>query len=84
MESLPPEAREQFAKNGYKEVPAREGVEREDGVLHELWRHMRLRKYGPAGEQLNDEQLELLEQEPGVSQFEVEAETERGESREAK
>ncbi len=32
---------------------------------------MRLEKYGPASERLNDEQLELLEQEPGVGQREV-------------
>jgi hypothetical protein len=32
---------------------------------------------GPAGEQLSDEQLELLEREPGVSSAEVEAESER-------
>jgi transposase len=36
-----------------------------------------LEKYGPAGEQLSDEQLELLEREPGVSSAEVEAESER-------
>jgi transposase len=38
---------------------------------------MRVEKYGPASERLSDEQLELLEQEPGVSQAEVQAESER-------
>ena len=46
-------------------------------VLEERWRlHLRA-KYGPASEKLNDAQLELLEQEPGVSHAEVEAESER-------
>lgn len=39
---------------------------------------MRVEKYGPAGERLIDEQLELLEQQPGVSEAEVKAESERG------
>jgi hypothetical protein len=34
-----------------------------------------LERYGPAGEKLSDEQLELLEREPGVSSPEVEAES---------
>jgi transposase len=37
----------------------------------------RIEKYGPASEKLSDEQLALLELEPGVSQAEVEAESER-------
>jgi transposase len=45
--------------------------------LRELRRLDLLEKYGPAGEQLSDEQLELLEREPGVSSAEVEAESER-------
>jgi len=36
---------------------------------------------GPGSEKLSNLQLELLEQEPGVSQAEVEAEGERGISR---
>jgi hypothetical protein len=40
-----------------------------------------LEKYGPAGEQLSDEQLELLEREPDVSSAEVEAESERAQLR---
>ena len=38
---------------------------------------MRVEKYGPASERLSDQQLELLEQEPGVSEAEVQAESER-------
>jgi len=45
--------------------------------LRELRRLDLLEKYGPAGEKLSDEQLELLEREPGVSSAEVEAESER-------
>lgn len=46
-------------------------------MLEERWRLHLLAKYGPASERLNDAQLELLEQEPGVSHAEVEAESER-------
>ena len=45
--------------------------------LRELLRLARIEKYGPASEKLSDEQLALLELEPGVSQTEVEAESER-------
>jgi transposase len=45
--------------------------------LRELRRLDLLEKYGPAGEKLSDEQLELLELEPGVSRAELEAESER-------
>jgi transposase len=46
-------------------------------VLEERLRLQLIAKYGPASEKLNDAQLELLEQEPGVSHTEVEAESER-------
>ncbi len=52
-------------------------LETENRILRELRRLDLLEKYGPAGEQLSDEQLELLEREPGVSSAEVEAESER-------
>jgi len=45
--------------------------------LRELRRMDLLEKYGPAGEQLSDEQLELLEREAGVSSAEVQAESDR-------
>ena len=37
----------------------------------------RIKKYGPASEKLSDAQLDLLDQEPGVSNVEVQAESER-------
>ncbi|MGH9343913.1 MAG: IS66 family transposase [Terriglobia bacterium] len=46
-------------------------------VLEQRLRLQLLAKYGPASEKLNDAQLRLLELEPGVSQREVEAESER-------
>ncbi len=46
-------------------------------LLEERLRLQRIQKYGPASEKLNDAQLELLEQEPGVSKVEVVAESER-------
>jgi transposase len=46
-------------------------------VLEEQLRLQRIHKYGPASEKLNDSQLELLEQEPGVSNLEVIAESQR-------
>jgi len=46
-------------------------------ALEERLRLQLLAKYGPASEKLNDAQLELLEQEPGVSHTEVAAESER-------
>jgi transposase len=52
-------------------------LETENRILRELRRLDLLEKYGPAGEKLSDEQLELLEREPGVSSAEVEAESER-------
>jgi transposase len=45
--------------------------------LEERLRLQLLAKYGPASEKLNDAQLELLELEPGVSNVEVQAESER-------
>jgi len=52
-------------------------LERENRLLRELRRLDLLEKYGPSSEKLSDEQLELLELEPGVSRAEVEAESER-------
>ncbi len=46
-------------------------------LLEERLRLERIHKYGPASEKLNNAQLELLEQEPGVSNLEVIAESER-------
>ena len=46
-------------------------------VLEARLRRARLAKYGPGSEKLCDEQLELLELEPGVSVQEVQAESQR-------
>ena len=46
-------------------------------VLEERLRLQRIAKYGPGSEKLTNEQLELLELEPGVSNVEVEAESQR-------
>jgi transposase len=46
-------------------------------VLEERLRLQRIKKYGPGSEKLSSEQLELLELEPGVSNAEVQAESER-------
>jgi len=46
-------------------------------VLEERLRLLRIQKYGPSSEKLSNLQLELLEQEPGVSQEEVAVESER-------
>lgn len=46
-------------------------------VLEERLRLQRIQKYGPGSEKLNDAQLELLEEEPGVSNGEVQAESAR-------
>ena len=46
-------------------------------VLEEQLRLQRIKKYGPASEKLSLVQLELLEEEPGVSREEVEAESKR-------
>lgn len=46
-------------------------------VLEERLRQKRIEKYGPGSEKLSNLQLELLEHEPGVSNVEVAAESER-------
>jgi transposase len=46
-------------------------------ALQEKLRLERIRKYGPGSERLNDAQLSLLEEEPGISREEVEAESRR-------
>jgi transposase len=46
-------------------------------ILEEKLRLQRIAKYGPGSEKLSSLQLELLEEEPGVSNAEVTAESER-------
>ena len=50
-------------------------------VLEEKLRLVRIDKYGPGSEKLSDAQLELLDLEPGVSSVEVQAQSERGQSK---
>jgi transposase len=54
-----------------------EYAEQKVQLLEERLRLERLNKYGAGSEKLSNLQLELLEQEPGVSQSEVQAESER-------
>ena len=54
-----------------------EHLQRENRLLRELRRLDLLEKYGPSAETLSDEQLELLELEPGVATAEIEAESQR-------
>lgn len=46
-------------------------------LLEERLRLVRIAKYGPGSEKLSNAQLELLEEEPGVSNVEVQAESQR-------
>ena len=46
-------------------------------VLEERLRLERIKKYGPGSEKLSDAQLQLLDLEPGVSNVEVQAESQR-------
>jgi transposase len=72
LESLPGEARSLI------ETLAEEAdrLEQENRLLREMLRLERLKKYGPKGEKLSEEQVELLELEPGVRAQEVEKEAE--------
>jgi len=54
-----------------------EYAERKVQLLEERLRLQRIEKYGPGSEKLSNLQLELLEAEPGVSQAEVQAESQR-------
>jgi transposase len=51
-------------------------LEKENALLREIIRRVRLEKYGRASEKLTDAQMELLEQEPGVQAPEVALEAE--------
>jgi len=50
-------------------------------ALEERLRLELIRKYGPKSEKLSDNQLQLLDLEPGVSSEEVEAESRRDRAR---
>ena len=71
VEGLSPEVVEQFIKNWRSPKEASERSETETRLLHELLRRQRIEKYGLSSDQLSDEQLEHLEEEPGVSRPEA-------------
>jgi transposase len=70
--------REQLSPTQFEQVSeAFKRLEIEVRHLRELLRLERIAKYGPASEHLSDDQLELLELEPAVSEAEIQAEAER-------
>jgi transposase len=77
LEKVPVEVIEQLTQNWRKQTEALARSQKEHRLLRELLRLLRVEKYGAASERLSDEQLELLEQEPGVSEAEVKAERTR-------
>jgi transposase len=58
-------------------VAANQRLQMEMRYLRELLRLSRVAKYGSASEQLSDEQLELLELEPGVRAKQIETEIQK-------
>lgn len=68
---------EQLQKNGEELQKKLQYSELRVLVLEEKLRQRRIEKYGAGSEKLSNLQLEMLEQEPGVSGAEVQAESER-------
>jgi hypothetical protein len=77
-EKLPPALFEKLDSSFSIVRDRRQFAEYKVRVLEERLRLVRIEKYGPGSEKLSDDQLELLELEPGVSSAEVEAESHRG------
>src|SRR5512145_2124769 len=75
LESLPGEARLLIERLAERAQEA-DRLEQEVRLLREMLRLERLKKYGSKGEKLSEEQVELLEIEPGVHAQEVEKEAE--------
>ena len=75
LESLPGEARSLIETLAERAQQA-DRLEQENRLLREMLRLERLKKYGPKSEKLSEEQVELLELEPGVHAQEVEKESE--------
>jgi len=73
LESLPREAVSLIETLASRAQEA-DRLEQEVRLLREMLRLERLRKYGPKSEKLSDEQLGLLELEPGVHALEVASE----------
>ena len=65
------------AEKHQKLLDENQRLQMEVRYLRELLRLARIAKYGPGSEQLTDQQLELLELEPGVQAEEVQAESEK-------
>ena len=77
LDKLSPELKEVL-------VPVFQRLVTENKLLRQEIRLLRIEKYGPRSEKLSDEQLELLEGEPGVNQAEVESEIAQAEKDQAK
>ena len=75
LESLPKEALSLIEALAQRAQEA-DRLEQENRLLREMLRLERLKKYGPKSEKLSEEQVELLELEPGVQAQEVEKEAE--------
>ena len=75
LESLPKEAVSLIETLAQRAQEA-DRLEQENRLLREMLRLERLKKYGPKSEKLSEEQVELLELEPGVHAQEVEKEAE--------
>jgi transposase len=75
LESLPTEARALIETLAARAEEA-DRLEQEVRLLREMLRLERLKRYGSKSEKLSEEQIELLELEPGVHAQEVEKETE--------
>jgi transposase len=67
VEKLPAGVIEQLTDSWRKQTEALARSEKENRLLRELLRLMRVEKCGPTSERLSDQQLELLEQEPGLA-----------------
>jgi hypothetical protein len=60
LEKLPVEVTEQLTNNWRKQTDALARSQKENRLLRELLRLMRVEKYGPASERLSDESLSPL------------------------
>ena len=75
LDNLPQEAVSLIETLAHRAKEA-DRLEQENRLLREMLRLERLKKYGPKSEKLSEEQVELLELEPGVHAQEVEKESE--------
>ena len=74
LDNLPKEAISLIETLAHRAQEA-DRLEQENRLLREMLRLERLKKYGPKSEKLSEEQVELLELEPGVHTQEVEKES---------